>query len=110
MEGNCLNFLKMNSLKKRIFFLSILLLLITSFMFIAIPSNAILLNNFSPVDSMIAEDNMMPRELYRDNLTGNSIYLEDDIIRSGNTLFIKNSWLFLIVNWYDLHICNISNI
>jgi len=78
-------------------------------MFNTIYSKKILVSKISINNSMVLVDNNTTQNFNTNNLFGNSIYLEDDVIRSGNTLFVNDTWLFLIENWYDLEIYNISN-
>lgn len=75
----------------------------SSILHVTISSGKIFANNLS-------KDNITKQEFSPDNYSGKSIYKEDDIIRSGNTLFVNDTWLFLIENWYDLEIYNISNV
>lgn len=61
-------------------------------------------------NSKIAEDNKAIIEFPPDNFFENSIYREDDITRTGSTIFVNDDWLTLIEDWYGTEIYNISDV
>lgn len=82
----------------------------SSIFFITISSKKILACKLATDDSTIIKEKITDKIYPSDDLSENSIYVENDVIRSGNTLFVDNNWLFLIENRYNLEIYNISNV
>lgn len=82
----------------------------SSILFITFSSKELLARKFTTDKSMIVNDSLANQKFPSDSFYENSIYREDDVIRSGNTLFVNDDWLFLIENWYNLEIYNVSDV
>ncbi len=82
----------------------------SSILFLTISSKEILARKLVIDNSKIVEDKKAIIEFPSDNFFENSIYREDDITRTGSTIFVNDDWLTLIEDWYGREIYNISDV
>jgi len=83
---------------------------VSSILFLTISTKEVFARKLVIDNSKIVEDNNAINEFPSDNFFENSIYREDDITRTGSTIFVNDDWLTLIEDWYGTEIYNISDV
>jgi len=81
---------------------------VSSILFLTISTKEVFARKLVIDNSKIVEDNNAINEFPSDNFFENSIYREDDITRTGSTIFVNDDLLTLIEDWYGTEIYNIS--
>lgn len=82
----------------------------SSILFLTISSKEILARKLVIDNSKIVENNNAIIEFPSNNFFENSIYREDNITRTGSTIFVNDDLLILIEDWYGREIYNISDV
>lgn len=105
-----MKFTKRRTIRTRILFSLSVFLLMSSILFLTFSSKEILARKLVIDNSKIVEDNNAIIEFPSNNFFENSIYREDNITRTGSTIFVNDDLLILIENWYGREIYNISDV
>ncbi len=105
-----MKFTKRRTIRTRILFSLSVFLLMSSILFLTISSKEIFARKLVIDNSKIVEDNNAIIEFPSNNFFENSIYREDNITRTGSTIFVNDDLLILIEDWYGREIYNISDV